>query len=115
MADLQEILSSISDEDMKKLQGVAQSLLASNQNTQSQSEKNEPAKTKNAAQMPFDTETVNKVMSVMGKMNFQDNRTRLINDLKPLLNSERQKKADDAIRFLQLMEVLPTVKELFFK
>ena len=31
----------------------------------------------------------------------------LIEDLKPLLSDERKKKADEAVRFLHLMEILP--------
>jgi hypothetical protein len=52
-------------------------------------------------------------MGVMVQMNKEDYRTRLISDLKPMLNSERQKKADEAVKFLQLMQVLPLLKGLF--
>ena len=52
-------------------------------------------------------------MSVMGQMNKEDSRTRLILDLKPLLNEDRRKKADDAIKFLQLMDTLPLLKGMF--
>jgi hypothetical protein len=105
MADLQELLSSISDEDMAKLKSVADSLLGSP--TPKQPEK------KPTTQLPFDEKMVGKLMSVMGQMNKEDSRTKLIYDLKPLLNEERQKRADDAIRFLQLMDTLPLLKGLF--
>ena len=52
-------------------------------------------------------------MSLMGNMNKEDSRTRLISDLKPLLSEERRKKADEAIKFLQLMEFLPLLKGMF--
>ena len=95
MADLQELLSSISDEDMAKLKNVAESLMG---NTVP---KEQPKKT--APSLPFDEKMISKLMSVMGQMNKEDSRTRLILDLKPLLNEDRRKKADDAIKFLQLM------------
>lgn len=103
MADLSELLSSISDEDMAKIQSVAQSLM----NNQSHEQP------KNNTSGMFDDGTMNRLMSVMGQFNREDERTRLINDLKPLLSDERRKKADDAIRFLRLMEMLPLLKGMF--
>lgn len=105
MADLQEILSSISDEDMARLKNVAESLMG---NT---APKEQPPKP--VSSLPFDEKTMGKLMSVMGQMNREDSRTRLILDLKPLLNEERRKKADDAIKFLQLMDTLPLLKGMF--
>lgn len=102
MADLSELLSSISDEDMAKIQSVAQSLMNNNQ-------KPEPPKSAGS----FDDGTISRLMSVMGQMNREDDRTRLINDLKPLLSEERRKKADDAVKFLRLMELLPLLKGMF--
>lgn len=106
MADLQELLSSISDEDMAKLKNVAESLMGGG-NTPKQPEK------KTAPMLPFDENMMSKLMSVMGQMNKEDSRTRLILDLKPLLNEDRRKKADEAIKFLQLMDTLPLLKGMF--
>lgn len=106
MADLQELLSSISDEDMAKLKNVAESLMGGGA-TPKQPEK------KSASTLPFDENMMGKLMSVMGQMNKEDSRTRLILDLKPLLNEDRRKKADDAIKFLQLMDTLPLLKGMF--
>ncbi len=108
MADLQELLSSISDEDMAKIKGVANSIMSSNSEN-----KSEQSIAQGNFALPFDAGTMSKIMSVMGKMGKENYRTRLINDLKPLLSEERRKKADDAIRFLQLMEVLPLLKGMF--
>lgn len=105
MADLQELLSSISDEDMAKLKNVAESLMSN------ATPKEQPKKT--VSTLPFDEKMIGKLMSVMGQMNKEDSRTRLILDLKPLLNEERRKKADDAIKFLQLMDTLPLLKGMF--
>lgn len=106
MADLQELLSSISDEDMAKLKNVAESIMGS--------ETKKEAEVKNSiSDLPVDMNTVTKIMSVIGKMNKDDYRTRLINDLKPMLSDERRKKADDAVKFLQLMQILPLLKGMF--
>ena len=108
MADLQEILSSISDEDMAKIKNIANSLMGNNQQPET------PKPTQSVIpNFPLDEKMMSKIMSVMGQFNKQDNRTRLIMDLKPLLNTERQKRADEAVRFLQLMEFLPLLGGMF--
>ncbi len=103
MADIQDILSSISDEDMAKIKSVAQSIIG-----ESKPKQEEKPTLFNSTL--FDEKTLSNMMNIMGKINKEDNRTRLIADLKPLLSEERRKKADNAIRFLQLMEVLPLLK-----
>ena len=105
MADLQELLSSISDEDMAKLKSVAESIMGGET-------KKEEAQNP-MSDLPIDMNTVTKIMSVIGKMNKDDYRTRLINDLKPMLSDERRKKADEAVKFLQLMQILPLLKGMF--
>ena len=106
MADLQELLSSISDDDMARLKSMADSLLGGGAQPKQEEKKVAP-------QLPFDEKTISRLMSVMGQMNREDSRTRLILDLKPLLKEDRQKKADEAIKFLQLMDVLPLLKGMF--
>ena len=108
MIDIESLLASVSDEDMAKIKSVAESLM---NNNGPQQEK--PKETQKTPDFPIDMNTVSKIMSVMGQMNKEDYRTRLITDLKPMLNTERQKKADEAVKFLQLMQVLPLLKGLF--
>lgn len=115
MADLQEILSSISDEDMAKIKSVAESIMGGNgqAETNNQNHNNSNNNSQGGFSLPFDMGTMSKMMSLMGQMNKEDHRTRLICDLKPLLSEERRQKADEAIKFLQLMEMLPLLKGLF--
>lgn len=113
MADLQEILSSISDEDMAKIKSVAESLMSGNGQTETNNQNTNNNSSQGGFSLPFDMGTMSKMMSLMGQMNKEDHRTRLINDLKPLLSEERRQKADEAIKFLQLMEMLPLLKGLF--
>ncbi len=108
MIDIESLLSSVSDEDMAKIKSVAQSLMTSEE------KKNEPQTSiVPKPDFPIDMQTVSKIMSVIGQMNKEDYRTRLITDLKPMLSAERRKKADDAIKFLQFMQIMPLLKGMF--
>ena len=99
----------ISDEDMAKLRSIAESLTEKEDSQQTQ----EPKKSETIPNLPIDMNMMQKIMGLMGQFNKEDYRTRLIQDLKPLLSDERKQKADEAVRFLQLMEVLPLLKGLF--
>ena len=109
MIDIENLLSSISDEDMAKIENIADSLTEKDNSQQSQ----EPKKSEAIPNLPIDMNMMQKIMGLMGQFNKEDYRTRLIEDLKPLLSDERKQKADEAVRFLQLMEVLPLLKGLF--
>ena len=60
-----------------------------------------------------DMEQLSNIMAIMSKLNgSQDNdRTRLINALKPYLSEKRQAKAENAIKILKIMELWPLIKE----
>lgn len=108
MVDIENLLSSISDEDMAKLKNMAESIMGNNNDFSQKSMQEEGLQ-----KPPIDLNVMNKLMGVMNQVNKDDYRTRLIRDLKPMLCEQRQKKADDAIRFLQLMEILPLLKGMF--
>ena len=95
MADISELLSNLSPDDMNKLKTIANGIMG---NTNSQITKTN------------DKEKMENMISYIGKMKEDDNRTEFIKRLKPLLSEERQKKADDAIKFLQLTNVAPLLK-----
>lgn len=109
MIDIENLLSSISDEDMAKIKSIADSLT----DKQDSKTKQQPKQTENIPDLPIDSDMMKKIMGLMGQFNKQDYRTKLIEDLKPLLSDERKQKADEAVRFLQLMDVLPLLKGLF--
>lgn len=52
-------------------------------------------------------------MTVATQMNKEDDNTRFISALRPLLSEDRRKKADEAMKFLKLMETLPLLKGFF--
>lgn len=109
MIDIENLLSSISDEDMAKIKGIADSLISKDNPQSKGTEKKQEA----FPNLQIDADLMKKIMGLMGQFNKEDYRTRLIQDLKPMLNDERKQKADEAIKFLQLMEVLPLLKGLF--
>lgn len=109
MIDIENLLSSISDDDMAKIKGIADSLMEKDNHQQNESSK----KSDSIQNLPIDTDMMKKIMGLMGQFSKEDYRTRLIQDLKPMLSDERKQKADEAVKFLQLMEVLPLLKGLF--
>lgn len=109
MIDIENLLSSISDEDMAKIKNLADSLTEKGDSNN----REEPQKSELMSNLPIDMNMMQKIMELMGQFNKEDYRTRLIQDLKPMLRDERKQKADEAVRFLQLMEVLPLLRGLF--
>ncbi len=105
MTDLQKLLSSVSPEDLDQIKGVAQSLLSNESNSIEQ-------KQDSTSQSIISTENLKPIMAAISKMNDNDDRIKLILHLKPLLSNDRQKRADDAVRFLHIMQILPEIRGL---
>ena len=103
MDNIADILSSLSDEDMQTLKGMAQDLFGGEAPT-------EP-KEGGAPSLPpefaaLDLKAISKLMA-----RGDDARTQLIQSLKPMLSSARQQRAEEAIRLLHLISLLPALKE----
>lgn len=116
--DITEILGSLSNEDMAKLQSAAAGLLKNMNSSSGQSVNELPADEKPPAAASAENTApalpgVNlPALSALGKlMNSDDDRIRLIEALKPLLSEGRQKKADEAEKMLRLMSALPALKD----
>ena len=117
MDNINDIISSLSSEDIEMLKGVASSILGE-ENTPKKNEALSVA----APQSPLsnlgldssDFQMIMRAKAIFEKMNSASSKNAdLINALKPHLSPESQKKADNAIRILKLFEVLPYLKELF--
>jgi len=93
--DIASILNSISPEEIEQLKGVASSLAPS---LLSESE--------GSSQLPSG------LMSIVKNINTKDEKTELIKALKPFLSSEKQQRADEAVRLLKLLRILPLIREL---
>lgn len=115
MDSINELLSSVSPEELERLKGVAQSLIASNGNSQNTA----PPKKENTAASAegisslFGGDTAKMLATVSKALSQEDDRTKFIAALKPLLSEERRARADEAMRFLRLMDALPLLKGLF--
>lgn len=105
MDNINDLLNSISPEDMEKLKNVASSLINNNSNTQSADNPNLDINTGN--------ETTDLIMRVATQMNKDNDKTAFIRALRPLLSEERRSKADEAMKFLKLMDTLPLLKGMF--
>lgn len=56
-------------------------------------------------------QTVMKIAPLLSAFRQEDDNTRLLRALRPLLKEERQKKLDEAAKMLQMMRLLPLLKE----
>lgn len=123
MDNINDIISSLSDDDIQMLKGVASSILGdSNQN--SSSDKQIQPKTNslnNSSNLlsgfnlsQSELNMMLKAKSIIDKMNNTSSKNEdLIIALKPHLSEQSQEKADKALRVLKLFEILPYLKELF--
>lgn len=111
MENLNDLLGSISAEDMERIKSVASSLMTNNQQP-SQAQAAKPVDNTNLSSL-FGDDTTNMLMSVATQMNKENDKTAFIKALRPLLSDERRTKADEAIRFMKLMDTLPLLKGLF--
>lgn len=105
--DINDILSSLTPDDINALKETAESVFGMGSTQQ-----------ENQKQSGFDFGSINPEMfsrigSIMSAMNSDGGkRCRLIEALKPNLSPPRQKKADEAIQLLKLMDIFPLIKEL---
>lgn len=113
MSDLNDIISSLSDEDIDMLKGVASSILGEQQ-PQAEPKKQKSDLISGLNLSEGDLNFMLKARSIVEKMNNTSSKdTDLILALKPHLSPESQNKADKAIRILRLFEILPYLKDLF--
>ena len=98
-AKLSEILSD--EESMKKVRSLAENLLSSN------------GEEEKGGDFGLSGEEATKILSVLGRLKSKpdDKRTALLSALRPNLSPEKQKKVDNAIKLLKLIDMLPLLKE----
>ena len=105
--NLGDIVSSLSDEDMAKLNSLADELFSG---TPKQNEKS-TAKPPSGSDLfsGIDPVMMSRIMNIIGKLNSAPNdpRCNVIASLKPLLSKDKQQKADEAIKMLQLLSLIP--------
>lgn len=105
--DIGGILSGLSDEEFSALNEMAEQFLGKEE------QNNEAADNPGGPDM----QTVAKIMQLLPLIQggTDNEKTRFIAALKPLLSPKRRKKADEAIRIMQLTEVLSLLNSGFFE
>lgn len=127
--NINDILSSLSNEDIEMLKGVAGSILNQSDTQSSAQQQKPPQSTPQSA--PQDRQSlppqinglnfssddfamIMKAKSIFDRMNKTSSKNAdLINALKPHLSEQSRQKADQAIRILKLFDMLPYLKDLF--
>lgn len=116
MDNINDIISSLSDDDIEMLKGVASSILGDgNANEQKSAESYKKSVLPNGLNLSqSDLNMMLKAKTIIDKMNNTSSKDAdLILALKPHLSEESRAKADKAIRILKLFDILPYIKELF--
>lgn len=110
MDNINDIISSLSSDDIEMLKGVASSILG-NENSPQNSKPPDALSGLNLNNGDF--EMMMRAKQIFDKMNKSSSKNAdLINALKPHLSEESRQRADQAIRILKLFEVLPYLKDL---
>ena len=115
--DISSILNSLSAEDIENIKKAASGFLGNMGETQ---EKPKEKKQENNG-MPFtdglsglgmpDLSQLASLAPILQAFNSHDERLDFINALKPLLSEERRHKADEAMKLVKLLSVLPLLRD----
>ncbi len=115
--DISSILNSLSAEDIENIKKAASGFLGNMGETQ---EKPKEKKQENNG-IPFpdglsglgmpDLSQLASLAPILQAFNSHDERLDFINALKPLLSEERRHKADEAMKLVKLLSVLPLLRE----
>ena len=115
--DIGSILNSLSPEDMENIKNIASSFLGE---SKSKPQPQPPPERKEGTQQGFpdlsslgmpDLSQLSALVPVLQAFNQPDSRLDFINALKPLLSQERQQRADEALKLVRLLSVLPLLRE----
>ena len=96
MDDLASLINSISPEEMEQLKDVASSI----------------APQLTGENVNISSPVPSSLTRIMQNINSRDDKTELIKALKPFLSTEKQRRADEAVRLLKLMRIIPLLREL---
>ncbi len=107
--DISGILSSLSQSDIEKLKKTAQSIFGSKPDNINETQKSGASQELSKLGFP-DISVVSKLAPIISEFGKHDEKADFIAALKPMLSEERQKKADEAIRLMKLISVIPMLK-----
>ena len=115
MGSLNDIINSLSDEDIESLKGMASSFFSQQGGTaEKESPKEKKQGSKGKTENPFDLDSLAKIASLMSVLQSEqkDPRCELLYALRPMLKEERRQKVDQAAKMIQLFSLIPKIKEL---
>lgn len=112
--NLSDIVASLSEDDMEKLSSLAGELFSSDKEEKTSERKNTAS-----SGTPFDLfstldpQMLMKITNIINKLNSapKDPRCNFLYSLKPLLSKDKQQKADEAIKMIQLLSVIPLLND----
>lgn len=108
MDNINDILASLTPDDIRSLKETAEAIFGNNSSTESQPQYNKSSNTDFSSFLHPDM--FSKIAGIMSAMNSDGGkRGKLIEALKPNLSYKRQKKADEAMQILKLLEILPLI------
>ncbi|MCL1952484.1 MAG: hypothetical protein FWF60_06610 [Oscillospiraceae bacterium] len=107
-----ELLGSMSEEELQNLQEAAQSLFSQ---LGGENENNAQEPRPDAGGGPglggmFTPELLARLTQIMGRMHTHDPRTDLILALRPHLSRRRQKRAEQAVQMMKMLDLLPALQ-----
>ena len=116
--DIGAILNSLSPDDIENIKNVASNFLGSQEKSH---EKPKEEKKEKQPKIPNlndlsslslpDLSQLSALAPILQAFNMPDERLAFINALKPLLSEEKRQKADEAMKLVKLMSVLPLLQE----
>lgn len=110
MDNINDIISSLTDDDIENLKAAAESFFGGKEERKEEAAPS--GKMPDLSSILGNARMMAKISAIMSMMNKQDNRAELIKALKPLLSEKRRRRADDAIQMLRLFEILPMMGQL---
>lgn len=110
MDSINDLLSSISPQDMEKIKSVASGLLGGEGETPQSAAQSVGTTTASGLSSVIPDDVSGMLMQVAAQMNKDSDKTAFIKALRPLLSEERQHRADEAMRFMKLMDTLPLLR-----
>ncbi|MFI3324541.1 MAG: hypothetical protein R3Y35_00025 [Clostridia bacterium] len=118
MDELTEQLNKVLSDpnSMAQIQNIMNSLGVTNNQTNSKSQMQTPITTNtNPVNLggisPEMLGAITKIAPLLNQVKTDDNSTRLLNALKPMLSNEKSKKVDEALKVLQIIKLFPALKE----
>lgn len=99
-------------ESMEKIKGLSNLLDINNISSENSATEEQKAKqVESPPALPTDAiGTMMKLMPILSSMNKDDDNTRFLFALRPLLSDRRKRKLDESIKIMQMIRILPILK-----